>query len=176
MCDKNVPTINDEKISAKKKDAERKRTSRALKESKKRSEMTQEELTLVRELDRKRAQRTRIHFTNEKREEIKKKDRERKRKPEERSDETKERTEKKKMSSLISRRKLRLLENKESKTLARQNAKEGMRVFRREGPIRDYKERKKTHKWAVRWKKYLIQNPKISELEEKKKTLRNLSN
>ena len=176
MCDNNVSTIDDEEISAKKKDAERKQTSRKLKGSKKRSEMTQEELILVRELDRKKAQRRRLKLTREKKEEIKKKDRERKRKPEERRDETKEIREKKKMSSLMSMRKLRLLENEESKALARHNAKEGMRVFRREGPIRDYKERKKKHLWAVRWKKYLIQNPKISELEEKKKTVKKQSN
>ena len=161
---------DNEKALARKKDAERKRASRARKGTKKRSEMTQEELTLVRELDKKKKQKRRQKLTEEEREEIRDKDRKRKRKrkPESKKD-PKEKREKGNISSLLSMRKLRLLQTEEKKSLARQKAKEGMRIYRQEGPVREYKERDKKHKWAVKWKKYLLQNPMICELEEKKK-------
>ena len=47
-----------------------------------------------------------------------------------------------------------------------------MRVLRKEGPMRKYLERYKQHAWAIKWKKFLSQNPMYRELEEKKKTKR----
>ena len=76
---------------------------------------------------------------------------------------------KERMAALIGMRKYRLKETKENRKLAKKKAKEGMRILRKEGPIRKYVERSRRHLWAVKWKKFLSQNPEYKELEEKKK-------
>ena len=76
---------------------------------------------------------------------------------------------KKKIIKLIRMRKHRLLESDENKKIARNKAKVGMKVLRRDGPIRKYLERPKKHSWAVKWKKFLSQHPMYQELERKKK-------
>ena len=86
-----------------------------------------------------------------------------------RSKQTKKAKDKEKFNKLIRMRKHRLLETEESKQCARNKAKEGMKVLRRDGPIRSYLERPKKHSWAVKWKKFLSQNPIYRELEKKKR-------
>ena len=43
-----------------------------------------------------------------------------------------------------------------------------MRVLRKEGPIKEFSERIKRHKWTVRLRKFLACNPNIRELEKKR--------
>ena len=161
---KETSEMNEEKrILARKKDAERKRISRALKGTKKRSEMTPIELAHLREIERKSQRKKRINETSAEKERIRMQDKDKKQK---------DRTSKKEsinIRTVIRMRKHRLLQSENKKSLARNKAKEGMRVLRREGPLRDYLERKKKHVWAVKWRKFLSQNPKIKELEERKK-------
>ena len=76
---------------------------------------------------------------------------------------------KEKIAKLISMRKFRLVETEEKKKIEREKAKEGMKVLRREGPIRKYLYRTKRHLWTVKWRKFLSKNPKYRELEEKKR-------
>ena len=57
----------------------------------------------------------------------------------------------------------------EMKEFARQKAKDGMRMHRKEGALRIFKERNKKHLWAVKWKTYLSKNPDISQLEDEKR-------
>ena len=144
-----------EKLFARKKDAERKRLSRKLRPPKRRCEMTVEELSVARNLDRIRKQKNRMNLTSKEKEDAKLKDRERKKKL--------------RVQSLICMRKLRLLQSEQSKSIARYKAKEGMRVRRREGPMREYMERNKKHIWAVKWRKFLSLNPKIRALDGEKK-------
>ena len=129
------------------------------KRAKKRSEMNIEELTSVRVSDKVKKQRRRLNLTEDKKEEIRRKDRDRKR----------ENKEQEKIHSLLRMRKMRLVQSDEKKESGRQQAKDGMRLHRKEGPVRKFKERKKKHEWAVKWKKYLSKNPEISQLEDKKK-------
>ncbi len=145
------------KESAKKKGAERKGTNRSL--TKKRSEMTKEELTCLRKSDKEKKQRSRSNLTEEKKEEIRRKERNRKR----------ENTEQETMNSLLRMRKMRLVQSDEMKEFARQKAKDGMRMHRKEGALRIFKERNKKHLWAVKWKTYLSKNPDISQLEDEKR-------
>ena len=156
--------MNEEKrILARKRDAERKRNSRALNGTKKRSEMTPEELAHLRDIEKKSKRKKRINETSAGKEIIRMKDKDRKQK---------DRTTNKEsfnISTVIHMRKHRLLQSENKKSLARNKAKEGMRVLRREGPLRDYLERNKKHVWAVKWRKFLSQNPKIKELQERKK-------
>ena len=144
-----------EKLFARKKDADRKRLSRKLRPPKRRCEMTVEELSVARNLDRIRKQKNRMNLTSKEKEDAKLKDRERKKKL--------------RVQSLICMRKLRLLQSEQSKSIARYKAKEGMRVRRREGPMREYMERNKKHIWAVKWRKFLSLNPKIRALDGEKK-------
>ena len=64
-------------------------------------------------------------------------------------------------------RKYWLVETEENKKISRKKAKEGMVVLRREGPIREYRERTKRHLWTVKWRKFLSQNPMYRELKKK---------
>ena len=144
-----------EKLFARKKDADRKRLSRKLRPPKRRCEMTVEELSVARNLDRIRKQKNRMNLTSKEKEDAKLKDRERKKKL--------------RVQSLICMRKLQLLQSEQSKSIARYKAKEGMRVRRREGPMREYMERNKKHIWAVKWRKFLSLNPKIRALDGEKK-------
>ena len=154
----------DRKLLARKRDADRKRASRALNGTIKRSEMTAEELAHIREKDRICKKKKRMNLTPEEKEIVKMKDRDRKQK-----DRTKKK-EKINVNTVIRMRKHRLLQTDNKKLIARDKAKEGMRVWRKEGPVRDYFERTKKHVWAVKWRKFLSKNPKIRELEEKKKS------
>ena len=159
----------------------------------KRSEMTQEELAQVRKLDRDKKQKRRMNLSEEEKNKIREKDRksraeerknmeeeekeriraiDRVRKAERRKKGRKEDEEKVKINDLIRKRRTRLMETEGEKQLYRDKAKIGMRVLRKEGPMRKYQERNKQHKWAVKWKKFLSQNPMFRELEEKKKTKR----
>ena len=158
----------EEKLQARKKDAERKRVSRSLKGSKMRSDMTNEELAHIRELDRKRQRRRRrMNQTKQEKDMIKIKDREARKLK--RNLLTTAEKEKHKTKLLIQVRKHRLLQSETNKSIARYKAKEGMRVFRKEGPLKEFSERRKKHIWAVKWKKFLSCNPRIRELEEKSK-------
>ena len=159
----------EEKLQARKKDAERKRASRALKGTKKRSEMTNEELAHVRKLDRNSKKIRRNNLTMEEKDVIKIKDR--KAKQMKRNSLTIAQKEKNKIKLLIQVRKHRLLQSEINKSIARYKAKGGMRVIREKGPMRAFSERRKKHVWAVKWKKFLSCNPIIRELEEKKKKL-----
>ena len=144
--------VSEEKKSAKMSGTKRKR-------AKKRSEMSIEELTSVRLSDKAKKQRRRLNLTEDKKEEIRRKDRDRK----------KENKEQEKICSLLRMRKMRLVQSDEKKESQRQQARDGMRMHRKEGPVRKFKERNKKHEWAVKWKKYLSKNPEISQLEDKKK-------
>ena len=155
--------IEEKKLLARKKDSERKRVSRALKGTKKRSDMTPEELDHTRQLERIRQKRRRKNLTVQKKEEILKKDREAKQKKRALN------KEKSKISSLLYVRKHRLMQSEEKKSIARYKARVGMRLCRKEGPLKEFIERKKKHTWAVKWRKFLSQNPKVRELEKKKK-------
>ena len=155
-----------EKLLIREKAAERKRRSRALKGMKKRCDMTDEELTHVRELDRSRQKRRRSNISIEEKEIIKIKDK--KAKQRKRDSFTQAEKEKVKTDHLIQKRKYRLLQSEKSKTIARYKAKEGMRVLRKEGPIRKFLYRTKRHLWTVKWRRFLSQNPIYRELEEKK--------
>ena len=155
--------IEEKKLLARKKDSERKRKSRALKGTKKRSDMTPEELAHTRKLERIRQKRRRENLTAQKKEEIEKKDREAKHKKRASN------KEESKINSLIYVRKHRLMQSEEKKSIARYKAKVGMRICRKEGPLKDFIERTKKHIWAVKWRKFLSQSPKFKELEMKKK-------
>ena len=157
----------DEKMQARKKDAERKRASRALQGTKKRSEMTNDELAHIRELDRKSKKIRRNNLTSQEKDVIRIKDRNAKQIK--RNSLTLAQKEKNKIKILIQVRTHRLLQSERNKSVARYKAKEGMRVFRKEGPMREFSERRKKHIWAVKWKKFLSLNPMIKELEEKKR-------
>ena len=186
------------KLLARMKDAERKRLARLLRPPKKRSEMTSEELNKVRASDKIRKQNERLRLTSQKKEIIKIKDRKRKKKEKFVIKEDKEYSEKEKkylkqkksnrkmkqkqrkcvilaekernnLNKLIFMRKQRLLQSEEEKIITRKKAREGMRIFRKEGPIREYLERNKKHVWAVKWRKVLSQNQKLKDLEDKKK-------
>ena len=100
----------------KKRDAERKRLARSQKPPKKRSEMTDEELNKVREIDRVRKQNSNKNLTNQE-------------------------SEKNKIKSLILMRKMRLLQSEEKKSIDRYKARNGMKALRKEGPMRKYVER-----------------------------------
>ena len=157
---------------------------------KRRSEMTSEELAHVRQQDKERKQWARLRLNEEEKETIRVKDRERRaearkklkeeqkekiratdreRRANARGKLTKKAKDKEKLTKLIRMRKNRLTETEESKKIARNKAKEGMKVLRRDGPIRKYFERTKKHSWAVKWRKFLSQNPFYRELAEKKK-------
>ena len=155
--------IEENKLLARKRDSERKRVSRALKGTKKRSDMTPEELDHIRQLERNRQHRRRINLTVQKKEEILKKDREAKQRKRASN------KEKSRIYSLIHVRKHRLMQSEEKKSIARYKAKVGMKICRKEGPLKDFIERKKKHTWAVKWRKFLSQNPEVRELEKKKK-------
>ena len=188
----------DEKLLARMKDAERKRLARLLRPTKKRSEMTSEELNKARASDKIRKQNERFRLTSQKKEIIKKKDRKRKKKgklvfkeEKKNSEEEKKYLKQKKnnraikqkqrkcmiladkernnLKKLIFMRKQRLLQSEEEKIILRTKAREGMRTFRKEGPIREYLERNKKHVWAVKWRKVLSQNLKLKDLEDEKK-------
>ena len=77
------------------------------------------------------------------------------------------------LNKLIFMRKQRLLQSEEEKIISRKKAREGMRIFRKEGPIREYLERNKKHVWAVKWRKVLSKNQKLKDLEDKKKQRKN---
>ena len=77
------------------------------------------------------------------------------------------------LNKLIFMRKHRLLQSEEQKIISRKKAREGMRIFRKDGPIREYLERNKKHVWAVKWRKVLSQNLKLKDLEDKKKKRKN---
>ena len=167
-----------------------KRTDMARKKSgKKRNEMTAEELAIVRKQDRERKQLRRLQLDEEEKERIKAKDRERraetrakmeneqkeeiraierKRRAEARKKMDKKELDRERINKLIRMRKNRLLQTEENKKIARDKAKEGMLVLRREGPIREYRERTRRHLWTVKWRKFLSQNPMYRELEQKK--------
>ena len=157
---------------------------------KRRSEMTSEELAHVRQLDKERKQKARLGLNEEEKEKIRAKDRERRAEARQKlKEEQKEKiraiererranawgklTEKGKdkenITKLIRMRKNRLIEDEESKRMARNKAKEGRKVLRRDGPMRKYFERTKKHSWAVKWKKFLSQNPMYRVQAEKKK-------
>ena len=133
---------------------------------KRRSDMTPDELAHVRKLDREKHQRRRMKLNLAQKEEIKKKDRERR--AEARKQLKNDEKERIGISNLIRMRKYRLMQTEDSKNEAKNKAKKGMRILRKEGPIRKYLERKKKHKWAVKWRRFLSQNPSYKELEEKK--------
>ena len=163
----------DEKMQARKKDAERKRASRALQGTKKRSEMTNDELAHIRELDRKSKKIRRNNLTSQEKDVIRIKDRNAKQIK--RNSLTLAQKEKNKIKLLIQVRKHRLLQSERNKSIARYKAKEGMRVIRKEGPMREFTERRKKHVWAIKWRKFLSCNPIIRDLEEKKKKFLNKS-
>ena len=142
--------------------------------------MTSEELAHVRQQDKERKQRARLQLNEEEKETIRVKDRERRaearkklkeeqkekiratdreRRANARGKLTKKAKDKEKITKLIRMRKNRLTETEESKKIARNKAKEGMKVLRRDGPMRKYFERTKKHSWAVKWKKFLSKNP-----------------
>ena len=135
--------------------------------NKNRKDMTPEELAHIRRLDRERKQRYRINLNKEKKDKIRVKDRQSK--AEARKNKTEKEKDEERITSLIGMRKYRLMESEENRKIARNKAKEGMKILRKEGPIRKYVERARRHVWAVRWKKYLSQNPELKELEKKKK-------
>ena len=137
------------------------------KRGKKRSEMTPEELEQVRKLDREKKQRRRKNMEKEEKDRIRAIDKERR--AEARGKMCKKKRDKIKIANLIRMRKNRLMETVEKVQIARNKAKMGMRVLRKEGPMRKYIERNKQHVWAVKWRKFLSQNPKYQKLEEKKK-------
>ena len=160
------------------------------KSDKKRTEMTPEELRHVRQLERERKQKRRLQLNKEEKENIRVKDRERraearlrmekeqkekiratdrKRRAEARKKMEQNKKDKERIAKLISMRKYRLVETEEKKKIAREKAKEGMRVLRREGPIKKYLYRTKRHLWTVKWRKFLSKNPMYRELEEKKR-------
>ena len=134
---------------------------------KKRKDMTPGELAQIRKADRERQQRRRIKLDEQEKEKIRIKDRESRAKVMEKM--TEKEKEKKRVIKVIRMRKYCLMETEEKRKLAQNKAKEGMRILRKEGPIRNYIERNKRHAWAVKWKKFLSQNPEFQELEKKKK-------
>ena len=137
------------------------------KSGKKRKDMTPEKLANIRRLDRERKQRYRMKLNEEEKAKIRVKDRQSRAKAREIM--TEKDKDKERINSLIGMRKYRLMESEEKKKLAKNKAKEGMRILRKEGPIRKYLDRTKRHIWAVKWKKFLSQNPEFKELEKKKK-------
>ena len=172
----------DEKSLARKKDSIRKKAERALKGIKKRKDMSPETLEKVREADRKRWNSKEMSMTEEERD----KDRE-----SHRQSMAKRRSEgkigikdpgnkkckesvtikKKEISQIrqvLRRRKARLTLSEEMKISARKKAREGMRVFRKEGRLRMYMQRKKRGFCEMKWKKFLAANPKFMALEDKK--------
>ena len=134
---------------------------------KKRTDMTQEELAHVRKLDREKQQRRRMKLSKDEKDEIKKNNTERR--AEARKKLTESKKERFRINKLISMRKYRLLQNEKDAKVAKYKAKEGMRLLKKEGPIMKYLERKKKHISAVKWRKFLSQNPFYKELEERKK-------
>ena len=160
------------------------------KKGKRRTEMTTEELTHIRQLERERKQKRRLELDEEEKEKIRTTDRgrraearlrmekeqkekiratERERRAEARKKMDQTEKDKERIAKLISMRKLRLVETEEKKKIAREKAKEGMRVLRREGPIRKYLYRTKRHLWTVKWRRFLSKNPMYRELEAKKR-------
>ena len=148
---------------------------------KKREEMTPEELEHLRKLEREKKQRRRMKLTKEEKYTIREKETlgraearkkmtkeekeyknviERERRARARKKMGDRETEKERISALIGMRKYRLTETEESKKLAREKAKKGMRILRREGPIRKYLERTRRHVWTVKWRKFLSLNTK----------------
>ena len=135
--------------------------------NKNRKDMTSEELAHIRRLDRERKQRYRINLNKEKKDKIRVKDRQSK--AEARKSKTEKEKDEERITSLIGMRKYRLMESEENRKIARNKAKEEMKILRKRGQIRKYVERARRHVWAVRWKKYLSQNPELKELEKKKR-------
>ena len=137
------------------------------KNGKKRKDMTPEELAHFRKLEKDRKQRYRMKLSEEKKDMIRARDSESRAKARKNLNEKEKKKER--LAALIGMRKYRLKETKENRKLAKKKAKEGMRILRKEGPIRKYVERSRRHLWAVKWNKFLSQNPEYKELEEKKK-------
>lgn len=168
-----------DKLIARKKDAERKRLERKLRPPKRRSDMSAEELTVARNLDRVRKQKDRTKKkeilgdikieTMEEKKYRKQLENNRKFKQKQRKSLTLAEKEMVRVQSVIGMRKFRLLESEQSKSIARYKAKVGMRVCRKEGPMREYTERNRKHIWAVKWRKFLSNNPKIRALDDEKK-------
>ena len=133
----------------------------------KRKDMTPGELAQIRKADRERQQRRRFKLAEQEKEKIRIKDRESRAKVWGKM--TEKEKEKERIMNVIRMRKYRLMETEEKRKLAQNKAKEGMRILRKEGPIRNYLERNRRHACAVKWKKFLSQNPKFKKLEEEKK-------
>ena len=163
----------EEKSLARKKDAMRKR---------KRRDMSPETLDKVREADRKRWDIKQRSMTEEEREKVRESHRQRK-KAKKRREENKciiknqdnkkdsvqnNKKERARIRQVLRRRKERLLLSEEMKLTARKKAREGMTVFRKEGRLREFMQRKRRGFCEMKWKKFLAANPKFMALEEKK--------
>ena len=162
----------EERSLARKKDAMRKM---------KRRDMSPKTLDKVREADRKRWDIRQRSMTEEERDKVRESHRQsmaRKRRSEgiisfeERSykkDSSQvKRNERAKIKQVLRRRKERLLLSNEMKIAAREKAREGMMEFRKEGRLRKYMQRKKRGFCEMKWKKFLVANPRFMALEEKK--------
>ena len=114
-------------------------------------DMTPEELAHIRRLDRERKQRYRINLNKEKKDKIRVKDRQSK--AEARKSKTEKEKDEERITSLIGMRKYRLMESEENRKIARNKAKEEMKILRKRGQIRKYVERARRHVWAVKWNK-----------------------
>ena len=169
----------DEKSLARKKDALRKKAERALKGIKKRSDMSPETLSKVREADRKRWDSKQRSMTVEEREKVRESHRRSMAKRRssgkitskdtgKKKDKVKIKKERAKIRQVLRRRTARLLLSDEMKISERKKAREGMIVFRKEGRLRSYKQRKKRGFCEMKWKKLLAENPMLKALEDKK--------
>lgn len=178
---KKAAMTEEEKSIARKKDAMRKQSERALKGIKKRRDMSPETLDRVREADRKRWNSKQSVMTEEEREEVRVINRKSKAKYRDegkvkiekhdnkmrksRQSMTKEQAN---IKQVLRMRKTRLLYSYEMKISARKKAREGMIEFRKEGRLREYMQRKKRGFCEMKWKRFLEENPKFMALEKKK--------
>ena len=177
---KKAAMTEDEKTLARKKDAMRKKADRAKRGIRKRKDLSPETLDKVREADRKRWHIRQSSMTEGEREKVRESHRRSMAKRRSEGKITLGDTGKKKESvkikkneraqirQVLRRRKARLILSEEMKILERKKAKEGMTVFRKEGRLRMYMQRKKRGICEMKWKEFLAINPKFMALEDKK--------
>ena len=177
---KKAAMTEDEKSLARKKDAMRKRADRAKRGIKKRKDMSPETLDKVREADRERWHIRQRSMTEEEREKVRESHRRSMAKrrsegkitykdPVKKEDSVKiEKKERAQIRQVLRRRKARLILSEEMKISERKKAKEGMTVFRKEGRLRIYMQRKKRGICEMKWKEFLAANPMFMALEDAK--------
>ena len=169
---RHLAMTEEERNAARKKDAMRKRESRAINGVKRRKDLSPERLKHVREMERKRWNMNQRNMTEEEREKVREKDRQRKSKYRRarniKMKKDNNQSERKKIKHVLRMRKARLLLSEEMRILERIKAQEGMVALRKVGRLRKYMQRKKRGFCEMKWNKFLAENPKFMALEEKK--------